>query len=309
MFSLFLRTFILTLLARGAFSSVLPEKKKVQESAASANTREKQKRVISGAKKLTEEQAWQLRQEQDEMNAKDEGINGLQSSPLTPNLECSACEVTAREIHYGIQRRSPFGRFAGSELEMYEVLEEACESLNKYVIGQETFGARLKIFADPDVDDDLKAYEEPEWYSRREKDLYQGATFRLVQRCEELVGRYEDELIGLLRQRAEEAVLRRFMCLTESDVCNDEILKPYREIELRRRQKWKQKNPQRKDQIREKMMREVNDEKTFQRTRNEFETGDPNIDASALQTKGSKGEKADYESSVEGKSSYKDDLS
>src|SRR4051794_30233666 len=81
---------------------------------------------------------------------------GLSSPGLTPSLDCSACEVTAREIYYGYRNRSTTDRYHGSELEVIEVLETACKTLNKYILAQESFGAHLKVFADPTVKFDIQ---------------------------------------------------------------------------------------------------------------------------------------------------------
>jgi len=198
-------------------------------------------------------------------------VSGMASPGLTPGLDCSACEVTAREIFYGSSQRSKNDKFAGTEVELIEILEDACVRLNKYSLAQESFGAHVKVFADYKVKFDVQNVERVEFYSKKEEDRYQGAIWRLVKRCEEYVGKFEDELTELVRQKAEEADIRKFMCLEKTDVCKDEHLKPYKDLEARRRRKWKRKMGRKR--LQDKLASEVNDPETFRKAKKDLPGG------------------------------------
>lgn len=181
-----------------------------------------------------------------------EGRGGV----LSVSLECSACEVTAREIFYGYVNRSRNEKFAGTELETIEVMETACKRLSKYLVAQENFGAHVKVFADPTVSYDLYNVQAPEFYSKAEQDRHNSASTHLVLRCQELCGRFEDEISELIHKRAPEAELRRYMCLEATKVCEEDKLKRYREFEKERRRKHKQKSEVKKYE--EKWAKELN---------------------------------------------------
>lgn len=205
-----------------------------------------------------------LKHEQEKKIITDQKVvssQGMSAASLTPSLDCSACEVTAREIYYGYQEKSPNDKFRGTELELIEVMEEACSRLNKYSLAQESFGSHLKVFADYKVKYDVQNVEPVQFYSKKEEERYNGVIWRLVKRCEEYVGKFEDAIIEFVRKKAEETELRKFMCLEQTDVCKDEKMKPYRELEKRRRKKWKRKQGFKK--MKEKLEKEVNDEETF----------------------------------------------
>jgi hypothetical protein len=187
------------------------------------------------------------------------GLAEAQSKPLPLSLECSACEVTAREIYYGYVNRSKNDKFHGTELEMIEVLEAACRRLYKYRMSQEAFGAHLKVFADPVVRYDVQNVEPVDYYSKKEEEALQGAVGQLVLRCQHYVGRFEDELLELITRRAPENEIRRFMCLEQTDICTDERLTPYKAKQTKRRKKWKPRH-QRKA-LMDKWADEVNEER------------------------------------------------
>jgi hypothetical protein len=179
-----------------------------------------------------------------------------QHKPLGVSLECSACEVTAREIFYGYQNRSKNDKFAGTELEVIEVLEGACKRLGKYRLSQEAFGAHVKVFSDPNVKYDIQNVEPVQIYSKKEEESLQGAIGQLVLRCQHYCGRFEDELQELIAARASEMEIRKFMCLEETDVCEDAKLAAYRVKQSVRRKKWKKKTQRAK--LESKWAQEVN---------------------------------------------------
>jgi hypothetical protein len=180
-----------------------------------------------------------------------------QSRPLPPSLECSACEVTAREIYYGYVNRSKHDKYAGTELEFIEVLEGACKRLHKYILSQEAFGAHMKVFADPTVRYDIQNIEKVQFYSRKEEHNLRGAILQLVLRCQHYTGEFEDDLGELITRRALEADVRKFMCLEMSDVCSDDRLAPYKAKQSQRRKAWKKKYGQ--DALYQKWDSELND--------------------------------------------------
>jgi hypothetical protein len=164
---------------------------------------------------------------------------GLLSRPLGPSLDCSACEVTAREIYAGYQARMDYDKFAGTELELIEVFEEACSRLGKYILAQEAFGSHLKVFADPQSKYDAQQVERAQFWSQKDQTRYQGVIFRLTQRCEEYTGLFEDEITQMVRDKAAEKELREFMCLNKTDYCQDSKLRPYKMRQKQLRRKWK----------------------------------------------------------------------
>ena len=180
-----------------------------------------------------------------------------QSRPLPPSLECSACEVTAREIYYGYVNRSKHDKYAGTELEFIEVLEGACRRLGKYILAQEAFGAHLKVFADPTVKYDIQNIEKVQFYSKKEHRKLQGAILQLVLRCQHYTGEFEDELGELITKRAPEMDVRKFMCLERTDRCSDDRLAPYKAKQSIRRKKWKKKYG--RDDLLRKWDAELND--------------------------------------------------
>eukprot|EP00672_Neobodo_designis_P028830 CAMPEP_0174831166 /NCGR_PEP_ID=MMETSP1114-20130205/2946_1 /TAXON_ID=312471 /ORGANISM="Neobodo designis, Strain CCAP 1951/1" /LENGTH=249 /DNA_ID=CAMNT_0016064987 /DNA_START=32 /DNA_END=779 /DNA_ORIENTATION=+ len=180
-----------------------------------------------------------------------------QSRPLPPSLECSACEVTAREIYYGYVNRSKHDKFAGTELEFIEVMEKACRRLGKYILAQEAFGSHLKVYADPTVRYDIQNIEKVQFYSKKEYTNLQGAITQLVLRCQHYTGEFEDELGELITKRAPEADVRKFMCLERTDICSDDRLAPYKAKQSIRRKKWKRKYG--RDDLLRKWDAELND--------------------------------------------------
>jgi hypothetical protein len=163
-------------------------------------------------------------------------------APLTPAMECSACEVTAREIYKQYNARSKNDKYAGTEVEIADVLDEACKTVGQtYAVAQEAFGAHLKVFADSRSKYDMQNVEVPDFFDAKDEDQYRGATLRLAHRCSELIEVYEDDIVDHIKRRATEDELRKFMCLEKRDVCSDKVLKPYRAKESAKRKKWKRK--------------------------------------------------------------------
>ena len=182
---------------------------------------------------------------------------------LTPSMKCSACEVTAREIFNQYNKYSKNDKFAGTEVEMATVLDDACKGIaRKYAVAQEQFGAHLKVFADVNSNYDMQNVEAPDFYSKKDEAQYVGATVKLEETCEELVGQFEDHIVDLVKDRADENNLRKFMCLEQTDVCTADALKKYKKKEGKRRRKWraKQQGTKTKEKLAEELQKDLEEE-------------------------------------------------
>lgn len=175
---------------------------------------------------------------------------------LSPGLKCSACEVTAREIFRGYNISSVHDKFAGTDVQVEEVLEEACLRVGRYRLMQEAFGSHMKVFADPTEKYDVQNVEPATYYAPGDKENYERSLVRLHSTCQDFVGSIDDLIGGFIKRRAPELEVRRFMCLERNDVCTKETLADYKARESRRRKKWKKESGKSK-KVYDKLLNEI----------------------------------------------------
>lgn len=166
------------------------------------------------------------------------------SSPLTPSLACSGCEVTVREMHAQYSRRSVHDKFFGTDVELQEVIDSACDGsrlADEYFLAQERFGARLKVFAKRDYAYDVKYAELPQFYSDLDEARYINAVHRLHIFCEAFTDKFRDSHFKHhVKARTPEAVLKMQMCYNNAtSLCGPDALEKYIEVEKRKRRRWK----------------------------------------------------------------------
>lgn len=178
-------------------------------------------------------------------------------SPLSPSLECSACQVTAHELVEKYNSMPLSSKFAKTEVEVELVLEGLCSSLTpRYRLGQESFGSHLKVFCDNDLPPQKSQCEPADFYSESEEQRYLMAPGSLITRCEELLGRFDEEVAEWVIGRAPMGRVKFSLCHKLTDVCDEKRIEKYRQKEEKRRAKWTRQN--RKEEIQEKLRRELN---------------------------------------------------
>ncbi len=183
------------------------------------------------------------------------------AAPLTPSLQCSACEVTCREVHAAYAKKSLTSKFHGTEVEAAYLLDGACSAIpQRYVLAQENFGARLKVFADPASAFDRQVVEPAQFYHDADEARFSNAVHRLRRFCEAFIERfYETHFENHVRDRTAEDALRRDMCLENATrLCAAETLAPYAAIERRKRRRWKHASGARAGEIRRRLIDELN---------------------------------------------------
>lgn len=171
------------------------------------------------------------------------------SAPLTPSLQCSACEVTAREMAAQAARRSVHDKYFGTDVELQEVIDAACDAgalARDYRLAQERFGARLKVFAKRNLAFDAQYTESPPlFYSEADEGRYVNAVHRLASFCQSFTDKFRDaHWKEHVRRRTAEAELKRAMCYENAtQLCAPETLAPYAAVERRKRRRWKRSSP------------------------------------------------------------------
>lgn len=173
----------------------------------------------------------------------------VMAAPLTPSLQCSACEVTVREVQNTYAKKSKLVKFYGTDVELADLLDAACEKIpSRYKLAQENFGARLKVFADPENHFDRQTTERVQFYHELDEQRYFNVINRLKRFCETFVDKfYESHFRHHVFGRTDEQTMKYDMCLNNAtQLCHADSLAPYTQIETRKRRRWKRKTDQRK---------------------------------------------------------------
>ena len=198
---------------------------------------------------------------EDVVRVKGRSTPNVLAAPLTPSLQCSACEVTCREVYNSYKKKSKNVKFYGTDVELADLMESVCDRIPSiYVLRQENFGARLKVFADPRFHFDIQSTEKVEYYHELDAQRYQNSVHRLRRFCQTFVDKfYDSHFRRHVFDRSDEQTLRLDMCShNATKLCAQETLEPYMKIESRKRRRWKKRQSQ-KRLVEEKIKEELNE--------------------------------------------------
>eukprot|EP00760_Papus_ankaliazontas_P015741 PhM_4_TR16699/c0_g1_i1/m.39677 len=171
-----------------------------------------------------------------------EPVDAGAGAPLKGTLLCSACEVITRELVKATRKlpgRNPKSKapIKLTELQFIEVLEKSCASVARYRLAQENHGGHHKVFVDTKDTNELSHVESPEFYD--DEDNYGGAVGRLYEMCQQYTDQHENELRQMLEKNAPEKQIRDRLCLRLNKVCDEKMLKAYKDMEKDKRTVWR----------------------------------------------------------------------